>query len=271
MKGDAMEINTRHATHPSGSSGCDLCGSSRVQAFNWSLAKGDHQEDLKVYRTALHPVRDLRRGKLYACKHCGGHWYLDAKEEIMTHVLPERLGILEAWNAAETRLNGDLLERLKNIGAIPPELYGGAPDFICVPCSVTTQKNEKIDLAKVCFQTGPPIEDWRKKIYFLSEIKDLSDSEYALPADVRIQTARAAEVSMGLAPTMVQAQDGQQFILNGPTDFFVESEYKGRDIRVSDRELDATNLPPRVYEPMEAITYFVGDWFDDLGELKLKG
>lgn len=236
---------------------CETCRAGGVVSFNWDFAQErGSAEDLDRVAPFV-PWKDLRRGTLFRCNVCGQVWHLDGGGQIMTHVADERLPLVLQWNEEPIALTEDLQARLEQIGPTPPDVYGNWSDRRVTPCRVATITGEVVDPAMVCVQLEAPIQvgmDFRLG----NEVADVTESEFALPLDVRLASSRAEEMRNGFSPSLIQMPDGNRFVLNGMTSFMAEQGYKAGDARTALGNYFGEDPPPAfVREP--AVTYFVVD------------
>jgi hypothetical protein len=237
---------------------CPICGTEeKYIAFNWKMAMEGYKE-FKYFVHGLKLKEDLKSGSLYQCLNCSSYWYLEKKGNTMIYV--EDMNLIYKWNCKKYHIEDYIYNKLSLIGATPPDLYGNRKDFIEVPCKVRTKENEIIDLSLIRFQSTPP-QHTESNIRFIDEIHDVTASEFALPARVRVATSKAPEISMGFAPTKVITPNGERFLLNWSTDFFDYGEYKGKDIELADYTQEY--LPPIVNVDPSRLTIFFGDLLEE--------
>lgn len=235
---------------------CEKCRAGELFSFDWGYAKGRHDAEHSALVEALHFQERLRRGQFYRCSACGAYWYLDPRQKVMTIVPAERMGLLREWNRRPIRLSLRILAKLRSIGSSPP-YYGIGTEYRETPCTAITTSGDRIELAVFSPQSGAPVEDWRN--YRLgSEIADVEESPCALPLKVRIAAAKAQEVAMGFAPTVIEMPNGEAFTLNGSANFLVVPGQDARTAKLSRRPFETGNHPPIVSQP-ENIVYFVVD------------
>ena len=227
---------------------CSACYAGQLLSFAWKESKVRHVFVLD---------RPLRSGALYRCGACHAVWYLDANERMMGAVSDERLPLVLRWNEAPIVLSDTIFGKLKEIGETPPDRYGNGREYSETPCGVVTKAGERIDIAIVSLQQHAPYEEWR--IYRLaSEIGDIYPSRYALPLEVREATSQAQEVRMGFAPTAIEFPDGDAFVLNWRTNFFLKSGYRADQAIVSEPQRAPREMPAVITDPAGTI-YFVAD------------
>lgn len=242
---------------------CPVCLAGAFVSFNWSLADeapGEGPLDPLFQmpaRGSFVLAETLRRGSLYRCKACQRHWHLDAGNTMMSHVLEDRIPLIQAWNRAAILLPASLREKVGTIGATPPDLYGNGQGFIQTPCGVITRDAERIDLAILSIQSAAPFEQF-KRCRLGSDIADVYPSPFALPLDVRVATSRAPEAKMGSAPTIIEMPDSRLFVLNWRPEFLIEDGYDAGQAKISVRRPDMSKVSQVTALPANVI-YFVAD------------
>jgi hypothetical protein len=175
----------------------------------------------------------------------------------MTHVSSARLPLILGWDREPIELEEDLVPRLAQIGATPPDIYGNLSDKRLTPCKVVTTAGERVDPAMICVQLDAPVED-NMNFRLGSEIADIEESEFALPLNVRLASSRAKELRMGFSPCLIEMRDGKRFVLNGMTSFMVEPGYNAYDAEVAMGSFFTEDPPPPLLGSPN-ITYFVVD------------
>lgn len=203
------------------------------------------------------PIERLRWGALFKCKACDQPWYLD-EDGIMNFVPRDRLPLIREWNAHQIVLLPKHVRDLERIGRTPPDIYGNGAQFHETPCGVATKSGERIDLAIISLQRHAPFEN-HLQYRLASDIDEIYASPYALPLPVRIATAKADEISMGFAPTLIEEPDGKLVTLNGRQNFFVSESCKASDVALAEHR-SGMKAPPEIYLLQKEVTYFVADW-----------
>lgn len=192
----------------------------------------------------------------------------------MYNIPEEFIDMVVKWSERVLLPNDNLLSKLKEIGATPPDLYGNLKEYIRIPCKCVTKLNEEIDFCIVSFQRFPPDYHQRtsgKKIIFIDELVDVLESEYALNRQVRLATTKAQEVRMGFSPTFVTTPDDKLFILGGITDFFECDGYKGKDITLPKEDIYLSEKRSIFYKKgyYEKITWVIADWKDEYKQIRI--
>lgn len=234
---------------------CNACRAGEITSFNWAFAneRGIPEDVDRV--APFVPWKELRRGRLFQCNVCHQVWHLDSRSQLMTHVTEERLPLVLKWNEEPIALTEDQQAWLEQIGPTPPATYGNWSDRRVTPYRVTTATGEVIDPAMICVQLEAPVAfglDFRLG----TEVADVTESESALPLEVRLASSRAEEMRMGFSPSLIEMPDGKKFVLNGMTSFMAEQGYAARDARVVKGDYFSENPPP-AFVQAPAITYFV--------------
>jgi len=236
---------------------CNFCQAGITISFNWKYALENSKSDLPKNKDLyVNPIK-LKKGTLFQCKSCGGHWYLDSDEQFMNHVKDEKLETIELWSNSGQKLSSEQVEALRLIGSTPPDLYGNGSKFTETPCEVRTKNGETFECAIVSIQSHAPFEDWRD-YKLASEIESISVSRYALPLEVRLKTTQADEIRMGFAPTLVQLSNGKNIILNWTTNFLKLVGVETAETTVCSERVNTSNMP-EIYQTNEKVVYFIAD------------
>lgn len=241
---------------------CPACDGSNIVMFNWESANEKSANDLTKYTQGIRHEKNLRAGQLYYCPYCEQRWYLDREEVFMSIVPQERLPYLHQWNRMTLNFSDKQLALLETIGATPTDLYGNGQGVISVPCEVTGKDGSIYRKAIIRFQSYPPIDEWQKNWHFANEVVCFRESDFCLPQDVRVASSQAYEVRMGFAPTKVQDNQSNQYLLNWTTAFFDYKDVEGKDILLSDKQVG--EMPPIVNESDSDIEYFIADYSEGL-------
>ena len=254
MSGFTMLGTTRLDAQPR----CEACGAGATISFNWRYAQERRSpEDLKqISLFSLWKV--LRVGSLYRCHVCNEVWHLDGGGERMTHVAPERLDLVLAWDRAAIELPEALQAVLREIGPTPPDVYGNGAERRVTPCTVETVSGERFEKAMVCIQRNAPVQD-HMTFRLGSEIAQISESPFALPVAVREVSSRAEEMRMGFSPTLIEMPDGRRFVMNGMTSFMVMAGYDAREASVAEGSFFREEPPPSFVERPTDLVYFIVD------------
>lgn len=236
---------------------CRACGAGATVSFNWAYAQErGNSEDVERIAPFIQ-WRSLRRGSLYRCNVCDEAWHLDGAEQTITHVHSLRLPLVLEWDQQPIALAKEVEVQLERIGPTPPDVYGNWGDKRVTPCKVITTEGEEVDPAMVCVQLDAPVQDYLKT-RLGSEIARVSNSSFALPLEVRLETSRAHEMRMGFSPSLIEMPDGKRFVLNGMTSFMDEPGYDAATARVTKGNY-FTERPSPSFPQNPAITYFIVD------------
>jgi len=249
--------------------GCPLCdGNEGLVQFNWRIARTQPESELAPYASSLSRKTNLKWGTLHLCPSCGRAWYLDGLQEKMTLVPEEKRDLLEEWSSSPLYLSPELWAKAKAIGATPAHVFSGDKTFAEVPCRVQTRQGEMLDKSLLTFKTVPPLEPYQKKIRLLKDVADILPSDFALPAPVRAASCRSQQEKIGRAPTWVESPEGRRFCLNWTVNFFDSKGFQGKGMRLASPQSPKRKGRVAVLnEPMDDITFFIGDWSEKVREL----
>jgi hypothetical protein len=189
--------------------------------------------------STLNKLKDLKFGQLMQCKLCQAYWFVESDQGLMDRVYPEDFPAIEAWNWLQLQPDGDQEKALEEIGATPPDIYGGLQDYIRIPCSCTLKSGEARDLCILRFQKRPPLtvlKREREGYVLLNEVEKIFSSPFALRRAPRYASTQAEELSYGYSPTSVKAPNGQDYVLNGTIDFFYTDGIKGSELQLISKE-----------------------------------
>jgi hypothetical protein len=268
MRFNKREPKSKKAGGNGSPAGCPACdGGWRTVQFNWRAALMEPTGEWGRYPKTLAFKKNLKRGFLYECPACGQPWYLDEKKEIIS-VLPEKqLGLVEEWSSAPLLLNPDLWKKAKDIGATPPHQYAQDKNYVEIPCKVITRKGETIDKCLLTFTTAPPLSEDQANHRFLKDVADIQPSDFALPHAVRTTTSRSNELR-GMGPTYVRSPEGSLFCLNWTVNFLDHKGALGKDMLLTPETPNRRPAKtPLISEETDKITFFMGDWSENLREL----
>ncbi|HEY5040024.1 MAG TPA: hypothetical protein VIJ93_13230, partial [bacterium] len=146
--------------------------------------------------------------------------------------------------------------------------YSGEKDYAEVPCKVLTRQGEWIDKCLISFKATPPLTTYENHVRFISDVSDIQPSDYALPVAVRTASSQSKEARMGRAPTYIETPEGRSLCLNWTVNFLDHKGLKGKDVALA-RENSKLRKGRMtiVNEPIEMITFFMGDWTESAREL----
>ena len=236
---------------------CESCKAGALLSFTWGASSGD--ETFAVERSAFVRSTELRYGALYECKSCGQPWYLSGPLAVM-HVVPQhRLELIYSWNRQPTTLPREQRAVLARIVPTPrPEVYGVPQETVETPCAVRTVQGERFEAAIVTIQQHAPFESWRS-VRLAADIAAIEPSRYALPLRIRRAAAKAKEVAMGFAPTVIELPDGRRWTLNGRQSFFVEDGVSPTEFVLARSRPSSGQPTPPIHTDSEDVVYFVAD------------
>lgn len=241
-----------------GDAECDACLFGNVYSFNWNYARsGKGVPDWPAAKIESFVLEQtLKAGHLYRCQNCNNAWYLDPGGFMMNSVQNERLPLIRDWSERRLSLTEELEYALSHIGRTSPDVYGNGAQYEEYPCAVQTTSDEFVSIAVVTKQHHAPFEHYRD--YRLgSDIASIQPSDYALPLEVRLVTARAHEQRMGFAPTILETESGERLTANWTTNFIKLDGIDPSKIQVASTQAYFSDTPPILDEPKPV--YFVVD------------
>jgi hypothetical protein len=249
--------------------GCPVCdrGDTTVR-FNWKLSLETPEGEYGRYTRTLFEKKALKAGRLFECPTCQRSWYLEGSWEMMCLVPEDKLSLVEEWGSAPLNLPPELMAKAGDIGATPSHQLSGEKNYAEVPCKVLTRQGDWIDKCLLAFKLSPPMEEYFLPARLFKDVADIQPSDYALPLEVRSASSLSAQVRPGRATTDVETAEGRRFLLNWTVNFFDRDGVQGKDLRL------AAGKPKRgkgrvalAAEPLKEITFFFGDWSENLREL----
>jgi hypothetical protein len=162
------------------------------------------------------------------------NWYLDNRECWADTISDKQMQTVLDWNEKHLIIKPDLFKTLLEIGC-PPSDYN-TRGFLSIPCKCTLDNGIILENAIVSIQSKPPVGSLYydiQQFYFIDQVIKIEHSDIALPLNIRLETANAREMSMSYAPTAICAPNNQIYIVNGPTKFFNEDGFRGKEMKIS--------------------------------------
>jgi hypothetical protein len=156
-----------------------------------------------------------------------------------------------------------------SIGATPPHSRARQTRYAEVPCRVQTREGEWIEKCLLTFLSAPPLEDYYEKARLITDIADIEPSSYALPVPVRAATTRSQPDEKGQALTLVETSAGKRLYLNWNVNFVDRKNMKGQDFHLVESFSKSQGKKKQgklavIREPFETLTYFIGDWSEEI-------
>ena len=240
---------------------CLVCDApQQYSGFNLEFAAGGKDAVLSRLIEHIEFDRRLKFGSLYRCPN-SRYWFLDDFEVWMERVDPSTESLLFLWDQRELVVSADIANAMEEIGGIEGDQFGNGNDEIRIPCSARSRGGEEIDPGLLLITRHPPIRP-SQKVLLGDSIDAVTQSDFALPWEVRNACLGAPEVRMGLAPTIVQSPSGALFALNWSPSFFLHDVIRGRDITLAAGKRYVEGTMPIVGEQPHRLTYIYFDWYD---------
>jgi hypothetical protein len=212
---------------------CPLCAEKNCISFIWQDTLTNKDGHLAALAKHLVYLRPVKFGKLYQCPKNRLYWYLEDSTQRITQVPAVCENVFLSWCEHWLKLSFEQIAALREIGGIERDHYGNGAGEIKVPCKITRADGVVFDPAIVLVTNLPPMHEQRPN-QILGRPDDLIEpSDYALPLDVRMATARAEEIRMGFMPTRISTKNGQNYILLGTQHVFHHLAIKGRDLTLN--------------------------------------
>ena len=224
------------------------CSSSVIMA-RWDGAS----ESFKVKRR-------LRVGTLLACIACGQSWWIDSKGKYIWKIEPNSELLVCQWAEKELVLTSTQRAELAAIRGVEVGRFYMMERMLLFPGRVETSDGQICDPALIMLATFPPIVSPSPALRFITDISRVRPSDYALSPEIRLAASRAKEISMCLAPTVIEALDGSLFTLSGMEHFFGHKSYLGKDMKLSRKRFPREKLPPIADSDVGKETWFWGDY-----------
>ncbi len=98
---------------------------------------------------------------------------------------------------------------------------------------------KNLNLPTVKFSNQPPLGyhySMFKNIFFIDEVKNISESEYGISLKIRNEAEKAEEKRMGFYPTILKTKGGKKIALNGMSLFFNSYKIKGSELELANEE-----------------------------------
>jgi len=247
---------------------CPYCDDPPYISFNWPYAINDSNDKLHFMAKQLDLMESLKFGFLYSCGLCGQRWYLDDAEMLMSRIPDDKYSLLMEWNERDLTPTESQRVTLDSIGGTEADFYGNGRGLIRIPC-LATIGDQIIDPAIVLISKTPPIQNYLVNIKLFKSGTVIQATDFALSIEVRIATINAEEMRNGFSPTVVQAIQGRNFILNGTCDLFSYGDVLGCDIQLSKNLRSWRECSGQYYSlsDFNFATYLFADWFEGCEQL----
>lgn len=128
------------------------------------------------------------------------------------------------------------------------------------PCKIRLPDGTQVDKAILIATTGDCFEKFPldQDVTLLNDSHQISPSDHALPADVRVVTMIARDKSMGYAPVNVKDSSGNRYTLSNQMHFFEQDGVAGPEIMLDDKTYHGKNI----VRPDWAEMYLICDMFN---------
>lgn len=110
-----------------------------------------------------------------------------------------------------------------------------------VPCKIELNNGEEYEYTTIILSSRPPLGHFYstfKNVFFIDDVKHVSESEFAVSVDIRRQAEKSEERRMGFYPTVLKNKDGRKMVLNGISIFFNSNNIKGSELTLANEEWD---------------------------------
>jgi hypothetical protein len=108
-----------------------------------------------------------------------------------------------------------------------------------VPCKIELNSGDKYEYTTIIFSNRPPLGHFYstyKNVFFIDDIKHVSESEFAVSFDIRKRAEKSEERRMGFYPTVLKTKDDKRIVLNGVSIFFNSNNIKGSELELANEE-----------------------------------
>ncbi|MCJ0742707.1 hypothetical protein [Pedobacter montanisoli] len=205
--------------------GCPNCFEKNIIGFGIDYLKSNFISSIKL-------TDEIGKIKIYQCEKCKAQFYIQGN--MYEKIIDGQIELLKEWSKRNLVCPNDLKIEIEKIGLT----NNWSLDKI-VPCKVELNNGKKYEYTTIIFSDKPPLGHHYsiyKNIFFIDDIKHISESEYGISLEIRRQAVKSEEQSMGFYPTVLKNRDGKKVVLNGISIFFNSSNIKGSELELANEE-----------------------------------
>ena len=170
--------------------------------------------------------------KIYKCEKCDTQFYI--KENMYERIIDGQIELLKKWSEKNLVCTDNLKNEIEKIG-----LTNDWNLSKTAPCKIELNNGEKFEFTTIKFSNLPPLGyhyTTFKNIFFIDEIKNISESDYGISAEIRNEAEKSEEKRMGFYPTVLKSKEGKKVVLNGVSIFFNSNNIKGSELKLAHEE-----------------------------------
>lgn len=200
---------------------------------------------IKSYTRTLYDYTHLLK-----CSVCGNDFIHIPNREYLGLANKNDLDIIERWYSTNNELrilNKDDFSQLRNIKsylADSQKLFKGKEHWIEIPCKVRLKNKDKIDFCTLfVLESVPKLGHFplyakeSSRILFLSDVAEITASDYALNAEIRTKThSYPDEMVRDIELYYIRHKKGTIYKVNDIANFLCVDDFKGTDFENIHRE-----------------------------------
>jgi len=207
--------------------GCPSCYDDNIISFGFDYLDSKFDSKISLRKT-------IGETEIFQCSTCKNYFFID--NNLYSKVIPGQIEILENWSSRNLICPIDLKKEIEKIG--PTENWSSGK---FIPCKIELKNANEYDFATIEFSNRPPLGfhySTYKNIFFIDEVKSISQTEYGLSYEIRQASFRATEKRMGFYPTVLRTETFTEVVINGVELFFESDKIKGKELTLANTEWD---------------------------------
>lgn len=170
--------------------------------------------------------------KIYKCQKCTTQFYINGN--MYEKIFDGQIELLKKWSEINLVCPESLKKEIEKIG-----LTNDWNLSRIAPCKIELNNGEKFEFTTIKFSNEPPLGHHYttfKNIFFIDEIKNISESDFGISLEIRNKAEKAEEKRMGFYPTILKNKQGKKIALNGISMFFNSEQIKGSELKLANEE-----------------------------------
>lgn len=207
--------------------GCPNCYEKNIIGFGADYLQSKFISSIKL-------IDEIGGIKVYKCEKCEALFYI--KGNMYEKIIDGQIELLKEWCKRNLVCSDKLREEIDKIG-----LTNDWSSNRIVPCKIELNIGEEYEYTTIIFSNRPPLGHFYstfKNVFFIDDVKHVSESEFAVSLDIRRQAERSEERRMGFYPTVLKNNDDKKVVLNGISIFFNSNNIKGSELKLANEEWD---------------------------------
>jgi hypothetical protein len=206
-------------------SGCPNCYEKDIISFGT-----DYLEKKIISLISL--IDEVGGIKIYECEKCNTQFYIHGN--MYERIIKGQIELLKNWSEKSLVCSENLKNEIKKIG-----LTNDWNLNRIAPCKIELKNGKIFEYVTLKITNEPPLGyhlSTFKNIFFIDEVKNISESDFGVSLDIRKQAEKSEEKRMGFYPTVLKNNEGKKFILNGISLFFEAKNIKGSELKLANEE-----------------------------------